>query len=60
MGDLLVVFFPQKISDIAVVVVSYRYVGVLYHMLLALELCENALFNAFANPSRFGFSSIPD
>ena len=50
--------FPQKVSDIAVVVVSQWYVGVLYHGLFDLELSENFVFNGLRYRSGFGVSFI--
>jgi len=57
-GHLLIVFLPQKVSDIAVVVISQRYVGVFYHILFDLELSEYAVFNGQGYRSGFGFSLI--
>lgn len=37
-GHLLMVRFPQDVSNIAVVIMSYRYIGVLYHGSFDLEL----------------------
>jgi len=52
------VCFPQKVSNIAAVVVSYRYVGVLHHIFFDLELSENVVFNGLRYRSGFGVSSV--
>ena len=57
-GHLLMVCFSQKVSDIAIVVVSYRYVGILYHILFDLELFNNVVFNGLGDCSGFGASFI--
>jgi hypothetical protein len=46
---LSVILGRRQLSDIAVVIVSYRYVGILYHILFDLKLFKNIGFNSLGD-----------